>query len=162
VTIQITDIVFVYSLKLITFNWKCWHMHTSVTANRGCTYSGINSVVALVKLVDWWYWYCRQQSFVVKAEWLLNRCLRRMYQRNKHGGRNLTSLIFQVTCCAALIFSRLVFIYFWKHLKKLILFDNKEISGIFYMLHNPCFISHKGADYFIILSSFSFQIICFV
>ena len=43
-----------------------------------------------------------------------------------------------------------------------IYFDNKEISGIFDMLHNPCFIFHKGADYFIILSSFYFQIICFV
>jgi hypothetical protein len=94
-----------------TSNWKCWHMHTSVMNSRGCPCSGIMSVVALVKLVDWWYWYCRQQSIVVKAEWLLNRCLRRMYQRNKHGGRNHTSLVFQVTWCAALMISRPVFAY---------------------------------------------------
>ena len=104
-------IVFVYQLKLITFNWKCWHMHTTVMNSRGCPCSGITSVVALVKLIDWWYWYCRQQSIVVKAEWLLNRCLKRMYQRSKHGGRNLTSLIFQVTWCAALTISRPVFPY---------------------------------------------------
>jgi hypothetical protein len=53
-------------------------------------------VLALIKSAYWWYCCCRRQSIVIKAEWLLNRWLRRMYHRNKHGGRNLASVIFQV------------------------------------------------------------------